>query len=97
MIFGGAEREHLQLNENSLWTGDENDTGCYQNLADLYIELQHGPVTDYRRQLDLSTALHTMQYSAGGYRYQREYFASAPAQVLVFRFTADRRARTRER
>jgi alpha-L-fucosidase 2 len=90
MIFGGAEREHLQLNESSLWSGDEKDTGRYQNLADLYIELQHAPAADYRRQLDLSSALHTIQYSAGGVRYRREYFASAPAQALVFRFTADK-------
>src|ERR1017187_9425067 len=34
MIFGGARQEHLQLNEISLWTGDEKDTGSYQNLAD---------------------------------------------------------------
>src|ERR1044071_9698289 len=39
MIFGGAQHEHLQLNKNSLWTGDEKDTGSYQNLADLYIDL----------------------------------------------------------
>src|ERR1017187_11021864 len=25
MIFGDARREHLQLNEISLWTGDEKD------------------------------------------------------------------------
>src|ERR1035438_198139 len=35
MIFGDARREHVQLNEISLWTGDENDTGSYQNLGDL--------------------------------------------------------------
>ena len=90
MIFGGAPSEHIQLNENTLWTGDEKDTGRYQNLADLYLELEHGATQGYRRQLDLATALHTIQYSAGGAAYRREYFASAPAQVLVFRFTADK-------
>jgi alpha-L-fucosidase 2 len=90
MIFGGPEKEHLQLNENSLWTGDEKDTGRYQNLGDLYIELEHGGVTGYRRQLDISNALHMVQYSAGGIQYQREYFASAPAQVVIFHFTADK-------
>ena len=90
MIFGGAQNEHLQLNENSLWTGDEKDTGQYQNLGDLYLDLEHGTPDGYRRRLDLSEALHTIQYSAGGVVYQREYFASAPAQVLVFRFTADK-------
>ena len=90
MIFGGAQREHLQLNEDSLWTGDEKDTGRYQNLADLYLELDQPPPVTYRRQLDLAAAMHTIEYLSGGVTYRREYFASAPAQVLVFRFTADK-------
>src|SRR5580693_3048741 len=53
MIFGDAQHEHLQLNEISLWTGTEKDTGRYQNLADLLLELDHGPTEagSYRRQL----------------------------------------------
>jgi alpha-L-fucosidase 2 len=90
MIFGGAQHEHLQLNENSLWTGDEKDTGHYQNLADLYLDFAHGVPTTYRRTLDLSTALHTVAYAADGVAFEREYLASAPSQALILRFTADR-------
>ncbi len=39
MVFGGIEREHIQFNEDTLWIGDENDTGSYQTFGDLYIEL----------------------------------------------------------
>ena len=92
MIFGSAQHEHLQLNENSLWTGDEKDNGSYQNLADLYLDLAHGAPTTYRRTLDLSTALHSVKYAADGVAYEREYFASAPSQALIFRFTADKPA-----
>ena len=90
MIFGGAQHEHIQLNENSLWTGDEKDTGSYQNLADLYIDLEHGQTENYRRQLDLDSAVHTIEYLCAGTAYRREYFASVPAGVLVFRFTASK-------
>ncbi len=91
MIFGSPDREHLQLNEDSLWTGDEKNTGRYQNLADLWIELPGSAAgSAYRRRLDIDSAVHTIEYSAGGVRYRREYFASLPDQVLVFRFTADR-------
>ncbi|MBS1856319.1 MAG: glycoside hydrolase family 95 protein [Acidobacteria bacterium] len=89
MIFGGARHEHLQLNEISLWTGDEKDTGRYQNLADLYLDFDHPEPTSYRRALDISRAIHTIAYTAGGVAYTREYFASAPSQVMVFRYTAD--------
>ena len=88
MIFGGARHEHIQINEISLWTGDEKDTGRYQNLGDLYLDLDHGPESSYKRQLDISTAVHTVEYLSDGIDYRREAFASIPAQVLAFRLTA---------
>ncbi len=45
MVFGGVERERLQFNEDSLWTGDDNPSGdyatmgAYQNFGDLVIEM----------------------------------------------------------
>src|SRR6478672_12218202 len=51
MIFGDAIHEHIQLNEISLWTGDEKNMGSYQNLGDLTFDLAHGPATSYRREL----------------------------------------------
>jgi alpha-L-fucosidase 2 len=90
MIFGGAPHEHLQLNEDSLWTGDEKDTGSYQSLADLFVDFDHTETGNYRRQLDLRAALHTIEYSSNGASYRREYFASAPAGVLVLRFTCNK-------
>lgn len=47
-------------------------------------------MTDYRRELDLERAIHTVTYQSGGVTYCREAFASFPAQVMVFRFTADK-------
>jgi hypothetical protein len=34
MVDRRARREHLQLNEISLWTGGEKDTGSYQPEAE---------------------------------------------------------------
>lgn len=90
MVFGGIERERIQFNEESLWIGDEVDTGAYQAFGDVLIHFSHPDATDYRRELDLSTAVHRVSYRSGGMAYQREYFSSHPAQVMVFRFTADR-------
>jgi alpha-L-fucosidase 2 len=90
MIFGDARHEHLQLNEISLWTGDEKDTGSYQNLADLFFDLTHGAPESYQRRLDIDSAIHSIEYKADGTAYRREYFASAPQQALVLRYTADK-------
>ena len=93
MIFGDPIHEHIQLNEISLWTGDEKNMGSYQNLGDLTFDLAHGPATSYRRELDLGSAIHTITYTADGVPYKREYFASAPQHALIFRYdqTTDRR------
>ncbi|MHC4501857.1 MAG: glycosyl hydrolase family 95 catalytic domain-containing protein [Planctomycetota bacterium] len=39
MVFGGITKEHIQFNEDSLWIGDEQDTGAYQAFGDIYVEL----------------------------------------------------------
>lgn len=90
MIFGGADAEHIQFNVDSLWEGDEKDTGAYQAFGDVQVELGHANVSAYRRELDIGRAVHTVSYAAGPARYKREYFASNPAGVMVFRFTADK-------
>jgi alpha-L-fucosidase 2 len=46
--------------------------------------------TAYRRELDISRAVHTVTYPGEDVNYRREYFASYPAQVMVFRYTADK-------
>ena len=45
---------------------------------------------DYRRSLSLRDAVAHVRYKRGGITYTREGFASAPDQVMVFRFTADK-------
>ena len=91
MIFGGVERERIQFNEDSLWIGDETDTGAYQAFGDLFIDFDtKGAVTAYRRELDIANAVHTISYAKDGVNFRREYFASHPAGVMVFRMTADK-------
>ncbi len=90
MIFGDPQHERLQVNEDSLWEGDENATGEYQSLGDIKIELSHGAASGYRRELDLSRAIQSVQYNADGIAYRRSYFASHPAEAMIFQFTADK-------
>jgi len=50
-----------------------------------------GAYEDYRRELNLEEATHRLTYRQNGTTYRREYFANHPDNVLVFRFTTDRR------
>jgi alpha-L-fucosidase 2 len=91
MIYGSAPEERIQFNEESLWIGDEQDTGAYQNFGDVLVTLDHGPVSNYRRWLDIRRAIHSVNYESGGIDFHREAFASHPAGVIVVRFTANKR------
>lgn len=129
MVFGGVDRERLQLNEDTLWDGypvDANNPASltalpeirrllfagrnreavdlagktmlgqpsrvkpYQSLGELLLQFPDmASVSDYRRSLDLDTAVASVCYDHDGVTTTREIFASAPANCLVVRLTAD--------
>lgn len=97
MIFGGVEKDRVQFNESSLWTGDENPSGdykkmgAYQAFGDLFITLAgEGAAENYSRELNLEDATARVSYTRGGVKFVREVFASAPAGVIVIRLAADK-------
>ena len=90
--YGEPRKETIQFDEDSLWVGNEDNTGAYQPFGEVYVEMPHKDFTDYRRELDISRAVQTITYRSGGVNYKREYFSSHPAQVMIFRFSADKAA-----
>jgi alpha-L-fucosidase 2 len=94
MIFGGVNQEHIQLNDNTLWTGDENDRGTYQALGDLLIDFEQKipDFTDYKRELNLANAVNSINYTQNGVHYKREYFCSFPDKVMVLRLSSDQKS-----
>jgi alpha-L-fucosidase 2 len=128
MIFGGIAEEHLQLNEDTLWTGQPHDYSnpgaakhlpeirrlleegkrkdaeklametfmsvplrqeMYQPLGDLRIAIAgQENATDYRRELELTTAVAKVSYRVGETTFTRETFSSFPDQVIVQHFAA---------
>jgi len=72
--------------------GSANDPfGCFQTLGDLTLKFDaQGGASNYRRTLDLETAVATVSYRVGDATFTREVFSSAPDQVLVVRLTCDK-------
>lgn len=61
----------------------------YMPVGNLYIDFDDkSEETDYRRTLDLNTAIVTTGYSRGGNNILTEYFASAPDSVIAVRLSA---------
>lgn len=90
MIFGTFPNEQIQFNEESLWVGDEVKTGAYQAFGNVLVEMDHSHFTNYKRELDIERAVHTVTYECNGIKYRREAFASYPDNVMVFRFSSDK-------
>ena len=64
----------------------------YSPLGTLKIDFIHDlQVKDYYRELDISKAIATVSYDAGGIRYTREYFVSHPGKVMAVKLSANRK------
>lgn len=62
----------------------------YQPLGILGLEFPgNGPVENYRRELDLDTAVAAVSYRRDGIEFRREIFVSPVDQVIVVRMTAN--------
>ncbi len=130
MVFGGVEDEHIQFNEDTVWTGQPHEyhhpgaaehlptirrllaegqqneaqdlamrefmsvplrQKAYQPLGDLRLHFPgHQETADYRRELDLDSAVARVSYRVGGVTFERQVFASYPDQVVVVRIAADK-------
>lgn len=129
MVFGGTDRERIQFNHDTLWTGTvhayhregahehlgtirellwqdkqkeaeafamENFMSVplrqmfYQAFGDLILDFPgHEAATEYRRELNLATAVARTEYTVAETRYTRETYSSYPAGVLVTRIQSD--------
>ena len=61
----------------------------YQPAGELWLTFPHSGTLNYRRTLDLETAIASVKYDYGGVSYRRDVFASYPDKVIVIRLTAD--------
>jgi alpha-L-fucosidase 2 len=89
LLFAGKPREAIELADETMMARPRRLLP-YQTLGDLWLEFEgHDAATDYRRELDLATAVARVGYRAGGARFAREIFASHPAQVIVVRLSGE--------
>jgi alpha-L-fucosidase 2 len=64
----------------------------YETAGDLMLTFpDSASVENYRRDLNLDTAVTTVEYSDGGTRFTRQVFASPADQVIVVHLTADKK------
>jgi len=97
LLFQGRYAEA----ESLLWKIIEPVSTCHgqyfgsaEILGNLEIHFDgQDAASDYRRDLDLDTAIARTRFVRDGVTYTREVFSSAPDQVIVARFAADKKGR----
>jgi alpha-L-fucosidase 2 len=90
LLFEGKNKEAEALAGANMM-GRPAGVRPYQSLGELLMETPlAGPVSAYRRTLDVTTAVATVSYTQDGTTYTREWLASAPAGLIVGQFTASK-------
>lgn len=90
-VFGRTDTERIQISEKTITNPNqyinENSVGGLNSFSETYIDFGHAfnDVRDYKRYLDLKTAVSGVSYSYDGVTYSREYFTSYPDKALVIR------------
>ena len=63
----------------------------YQPFGDVFLNFKGlASATNYKRELDLNTAISRTTYTLNGVNYTREYFASQPNQAIIIHIKADK-------
>lgn len=89
MFFGTVDKERIQFNEKTLWSGSPDKRGSYRNFGDVYLAFPgHNSYTNYSRELNIDDATGRVIYKTDDIQYTREYFASYPDKVIVMRISA---------
>jgi len=90
LLLDGKNKEAGQL-AKAKFLGNPSRQKAYQPFGDLHLHFAgSGETTNYRRELDLDSALARVSFSVGGVSFKREAFASYPDNVVVLRITANK-------
>jgi alpha-L-fucosidase 2 len=95
----GKEKNKLSLDGNWKYFIQDDEPPAiphyeadYQPFGDLWLDFKGlKNVSNYKRELDLASAVAHTYFSADGVEYKRDYLASQPNQVITVHLDANRR------
>ena len=90
LLFEGKQREAQDLAGEHMMSVPLRQEK-YQPFGDLLLSFPgHDSSSEYRRQLDIDSAVATVSYRVGDATFTREVFSSFPDQVIVVRLSCDK-------
>ncbi|AXB55716.1 glycoside hydrolase family 95 protein [Flavobacterium fluviale] len=92
VIREALKNENYKLAEELNKKVQGKNSESYAPLGTLEINnSEKGKAVNYHRELDLSNAISKVSYEMAGIKYTREYFVSAPDQIMIIKLTADQK------
>lgn len=94
-FLAGDDKRGSDLAGGLVGEGESAGYGVYQSWGDIYLDYKNladvafDSTEGYERNLDLTTGIANVDFTADGTAYHREYFISYPDNVLVMKLTAD--------
>jgi alpha-L-fucosidase 2 len=90
LIFAGKQSEADKVISDKVMAKPLRQAP-YQTLGSLLLDfpVDAADVTEYRRSLDIDTAIASTMFKSNGVTFTREYFCSARDQAIVIHLTAD--------
>ena len=64
-------------------------TRSHQTLGELFIDFNHQNITEYRRELDLNSAISTVSYRTNGQLVTQKVFVSHPHRAIVIELSSE--------
>ncbi len=95
LLFDGKYAEGDKLaQEKIMGTRIDGGKHTYQTLGDLFIEFEGVEnVQNYKRELDLRTAVTTTGFEIDGVLYKREVLVSAPDELIAIKLSASEKGK----
>ncbi|SHG83097.1 alpha-L-fucosidase 2 [Flavobacterium fluvii] len=91
-IREALKNENYKLAEELNKKIQGKNSESFAPLGTLNIDNHHtGKATNYYRELDISKAISKVSYEIDGVKFTREYFVSAPDQIMVIRLTSSKK------
>ena len=87
-IFGGAEKERVQITTNVFANTFEN--GGVSDFAEIYINFGAKNYADYVRRLDVLRGVASSEFKFDNVSVKREAFYNYPDNVLVYKISTDK-------
>ena len=91
-IREALKNENYKLAEELNKKIQGKNSESFAPLGTMNIDIHHtGKAANYYRELDISKAISKVSYEIDGVKFTREYFVSAPDQIMIIRLTSSQK------